>query len=198
MLRTTSECMMDEQLSEIHLVQSTVGVAINFGAVFKVWSDWQPEYLLMSQYGPVGYLFYIWWWKGRRQTALKGGKTVIDNSCLITSTPTRRSTRQGDLTRRLLHTYSTDSGRPGRTRGPAKTASTHLRCLSIVVTSQPRLALWMGIEKHVEDAGTVSQAEQQHGVNSAGISLLMTEKNARGSPLLFRPVPFGWTMPQEV
>ena len=28
-----------------------------------------------------------------------GGGTVIDSSCLITSTPTRRSTRQADLTR---------------------------------------------------------------------------------------------------
>ena len=31
MLRTTSECVMDEQLSEMHLVQSTVDVAIRRG-----------------------------------------------------------------------------------------------------------------------------------------------------------------------
>ena len=42
------------------------------------------------------------------------------------------------------------------------------------------------------------QAEQQHNVNSAGTSLLVTENKEWGSPLLLMPGPLWSMMPREV
>ena len=73
-----------------------------------------PEYLSTSRYRPIVYFFYIWWWKGRDKLLWKRGGTVIDSSCLNTSPPTRRSTRQAAPTppANPLDAHSADSGRP--------------------------------------------------------------------------------------